>query len=566
MTWDIASHLAGQGRLTQETLSALADKSRAEGKHLSQLLVDDGVVLESELLAIYSDVFALPLAKQLDGTRVLPEFRERVPQSFAVTHRLIALRGVDGTGEVAVAAPDSLPLVDDLARLLGRNLHPVFAPRAEIASLISEAYAHQPAEIGDAIRDVAQDEVDRLAVVVREGEDLVDVAAKPPVVKLVDMILLRAIRMRASDVHVQPYEDTLHVRYRIDGVLYDVMNPPKGAQEAINSRIKVMGKMDIAERRVPQEGRTTLRLADREVDVRISCVPTCYGERIVIRLHDKGLSLFELEDLGMPQRELDTFQRLIRSSHGVVFVTGPTGCGKTTTLYAALKRINSPDRNIMTIEDPIEYRIPGISQIEEEPKKGMTFATTLPYILRQDPDIIMIGEVRDYETARIAIQASLTGHLVFSTAHTNDSATAITRLLDIGMEPYLVSSSLLAVMAQRLVRTICPRCKEEYAPTTEEKQMLSVAQNVEPPAMLWRGAGCPDCLETGYLGRTGVYELLFVDDTVREQIASGARASLIKREAVARGLRTLRSDAVDKVLKGITTIEEIHRMTQMDAL
>jgi general secretion pathway protein E len=566
MAWDIVSYLLKQGRLTPGAVDELADKSHAEGKEPADLLVDDGVVAEAELLSIYSHAFGLPVVEQLDGSRLLPEFRERVPQWFAVRHKLVGLKSTDGTGRLAIAGPDALAVVDDVVRLLGRELDPVFAPRALIASLISEAYAHQPAEIGEAIREVAQDDLERLALDVREGEDLVDVAAKPPVVKLVHMILLRAIRVRASDVHIQPYEDALHVRYRIDGVLYDVMNPPKGAQEAITSRIKVMGKMDIAERRLPQEGRTTLRLADREVDVRISCVPTCFGERVVMRLHDKGLSLFELEDLGMPEGVLETFQKLIHSSHGVIFVTGPTGCGKTTTLYAALKRINSPEKNIITIEDPIEYRIPGISQIEEDPKKGVTFANTLPYILRQDPDIIMIGEVRDYDTARIVIQASLTGHLVFSTAHTNDSATAITRLLDIGVEPYLVSSSLLAVLAQRLVRVICPRCKEKYQPTPEELELLGLPGDRAPVTRLWRGAGCPDCLETGYLGRTGIYELLLVDETVRAQIASGARAAETKRQAVERGLRTLRSDAIDKVLKGITTVEEIYRMTQMDAL
>ncbi len=566
MAWDIVAHLVALGRLSEEAAGEFARRSRAEGKGAAELLIDDDVLGEPELLAIYSDVFGLPLAQHLDAGCVLPEFRDRIPQSFALAHRFVALKGTDGAREVAVADPAGLPIIDDVARLLGCELDPVFAPRTQIISLISETYQHQPAEIGQALRDLAQDELERLAVDVRDGEDLVDVASKPPVVKLVDMVLLRAIRMRASDVHVQPYEDSLQVRYRIDGVLYDVMNPPKGAQEAIISRIKVMGKMDIAERRIPQEGRTTLRLADREVDVRISCVPTCHGERVVIRLHDKGLSLFELEDLGMPKPALEKFHSLIRSSHGVVFVTGPTGCGKTTTLYAALKRINSPDKNIITIEDPIEYRIPGISQIEEEPKKGVTFASTLPYVLRQDPDVIMIGEVRDYDTARIAIQASLTGHLVFSTAHTNDSATAITRLLDIGIEPYLVSSSLLAIMAQRLVRTICPRCKEEYAPSVEEKQSLGVSQGGESLRRLWRGAGCPDCLQTGYLGRTGIYELLIIDETVREQIASGARASEVKRQAVARGLRTLRSDAIDKVLNGVTTGEELHRMTQMDAL
>jgi len=431
MAWNILSHFVTTSKLTQEAAAQLAERSQREEKHPADLLLEDGLTTETEILDVYSSVFRLPAVSELAGRAVVQEFREQVPQTFAVRPNLIAVEGENGSPEIAIAYPEALELVGELAQMLNRELTPVFAKRAHIVSLISQAYAHHPAELNQALREVAQQEVERLVVDIREGEDLLDVAAKAPVVKLVDMILLRAIRMRASDVHIQPYEDKLQVRYRIDGILYDVMTPPKKAQEAIISRVKVMGKMDIAERRLPQEGRTTLRLADRQVDVRISSVPTCFGERAVLRLLDKSLSLFELGDLGMPERELETFQRLIESSHGVVFVTGPTGCGKTTTLYAALNRINSPEKNIITIEDPIEYRIPGISQIEEDPKKGVTFAETLPYILRQDPDIIMIGEVRDFDTARIAIQASLTGHLVFSTAHTNDSATAITRVLDI---------------------------------------------------------------------------------------------------------------------------------------
>ncbi len=566
MAWSILSHLINTSRLTQDAAAEFAGRSQSEQKHPADLLIEDGLMTDSEMLDTYSSVFDLPAVPDLAGRSVVQEFRDRVPQTFAVRHDLIAVQGENGAAEIAIAYPEGLELVGDLARMLNRELSPIFAKRADIVSLISQAYAHHPAELNQALREVAQEEVERLAVDIREGEDLLDVAAKAPVVKLVDMILLRAIRMRASDVHIQPYEEKLQVRYRIDGILYDVMTPPKKAQEALISRVKVMGKMDIAERRLPQEGRTTLRLADRQVDVRISSVPTCFGERAVLRLLDKSMSLFELEDLGMPEGELETFQKLIRSSHGVIFVTGPTGCGKTTTLYAALKRINSPEKNIMTIEDPIEYRIPGISQIEEDGKKGVTFADTLPYVLRQDPDVIMIGEVRDFDTARIAIQASLTGHLVFSTVHTNDSATAITRVLDLGIEPYLVSSSLLAVLAQRLVRVICPHCRTEYEPEPQELQAAGLSADRLPSGKLWRGSGCSACLDTGYLGRIGIYELLLVDDHVRGQIASRESAATIKRQAVQRGLRTLRMDVAEKVLKAITTIEEVNRMTQMDAL
>ncbi|MBI2901799.1 MAG: Flp pilus assembly complex ATPase component TadA, partial [Planctomycetes bacterium] len=404
-----------------------------------------------------------------------------------------------------------------------------------------------------------------LTAEVEVSEDILDVANKAPIIKLVNMVLFQALKMRASDVHLQPYEDRLQVRYRIDGILYDMEAVPKKVQEAVISRIKVMGKMDIAERRLPQDGRATIKLGDGEVDIRISSVPTNHGERIVMRLLDKSARLYEVEELGLDDQEnLDTLKKLIDASHGIVLVTGPTGSGKTTTLYASLKRINSVENNVLTIEDPIEYHLPGISQIEVNYKKGLTFAAGLREILRQDPDVIYIGEIRDKETATIAIQSALTGHLVFSTLHTNDAPGAVTRLIDLGVEPYLVSSSVIGVIAQRLVRMICKHCKETYKPTAESLSDVGLKLDAVPEGTLWRGHGCPGCLNSGYLDRTAIYEIFPIQDWGREMVMNRAGSTFIKAEAIKRGMRTLRMDGARKVLKGQTTPEEVLRVTQMD--
>ncbi len=399
---------------------------------------------------------------------------------------------------------------------------------------------------------------------VEGSQDLLDIANKAPIIKLVNMILFQALKMRASDVHIQPYEDKLQIRYRIDGILYDMMAPPKKIQDAVLSRIKIMGKMDIAERRLPQDGGANVKLGDSDVDIRISSVPTIYGERIVMRLLDKGARLYDLGELGLEGSDAETFKRLVDASHGIVLVTGPTGSGKTTSLYAALKKINTIEYNVMTIEDPIEYHLPGISQIEVNSKKGLTFGAGLRSIVRQDPDIIFVGEIRDLETAAIAIQAALTGHLVFSTLHTNDAPGAITRLLDLGVEPYLVASSVIGVVAQRLVRMICKHCKAEYAPTEREVMGIGLAMKDVTGGVLWKGKGCPYCLNSGYQDRSAIFEIFTVDDLVRDQTMRRVGSTFIKSDAIKRGMRTLRMDGARKVLAGKTTPEEVLRVTQMD--
>jgi general secretion pathway protein E len=379
-------------------------------------------------------------------------------------------------------------------------------------------------------------------------------------------MLYQAVRQKASDVHVEPFEKDLVVRYRIDGILYNILNLPKRIQPTIISRIKVMAGMNIAEKRLPQDGRIRIKIAGREVDIRVSVIPTSHGERIVMRLLDKTGTLLKLEDIGFSGDKLEGFTRLIHNPHGIILITGPTGSGKTTTLYAALTRINSPDKNIITVEDPVEYQIKGIGQIQVNPKIDLSFANGLRSIVRQDPDVIMVGEVRDLETAEIAIQASLTGHLVFSTLHTNDSAGAVTRLIDMGIEPFLVSSSVLAIMAQRLVRVVCRNCCEAYVPSHEELKGLGIQADELAGKKLYRATGCSRCMGTGYSGRTGIFELLVVNETLRSMIMRRSDSNAIKKIAMKRGMHTLRQDGVRKVINGITTTEEMVRVTQEDIL
>jgi len=372
------------------------------------------------------------------------------------------------------------------------------------------------------------------------------------------------LQLRASDIHVHPFESRIQIRYRVDGILYDVLSLNRNVLPLVISRIKVMAGMDIAERRLPQDGRTSVRLGQREVDLRISTVPTSYGERAVLRVLDKSSGVFELEQLGLWKDDLDRLDALLEKSHGVIFATGPTGSGKSTSLYACLNRLNSSEKNVITIEDPIEYQLEGISQIQVASKKGMNFATSLRHVLRQDPDVIMVGEVRDVETARMSIQSSLTGHLVFSTLHTNDSAGAISRLLDLGVEPYLVSSSLLAVMAQRLVRRICEQCKDEVKVSKADLRVLGIEDANAKEVTFYEGKGCEKCFHTGYRGRTGIYELMIIDSDIQDFIYQRKSAGQIKRLALDSGLQTLRMDGARKVLQGSTTVAEILRVTQAD--
>ncbi|HVE85915.1 MAG TPA: type II secretion system ATPase GspE, partial [Myxococcales bacterium] len=411
-------------------------------------------------------------------------------------------------------------------------------------------------------------DLDTVAHQLEEPQDLLDTDDEAPIIRLVNSLLFRAAKERASDIHVEPMERELLVRFRIDGVLQEVIKPPKRYQSSILSRVKIMAQLNIAEKRLPQDGRIRIKLAGRDIDIRVSTIPTSFGERIVMRLLDKTATLLDLAEIGMAGDTLKHVDSLIRRSHGIILVTGPTGSGKTTTLYGALARINTPDLNILTVEDPVEYQLKGIGQMAINPKIGLTFATGLRSFLRQDPDVIMVGEIRDKETAEIAIQASLTGHLVFSTVHTNDSAGAVTRLVDMGVEPFLVASSLTAILAQRLVRRVCTDCREEYEPTDEELREIALSraelQARFGQTRVFRAVGCPACNKNGYRGRTGIYELLVVDDDVRQMVLKNVDSGTIKKTAIHKGMSTLLSDGAHKVALGETTVAEVLSVTQED--
>jgi len=506
----------------------------------------------------------MPVVRDLQAYAVSQAFLSAVPIAFAREHGLIGL-AVDGGDGLTVAMSDlrKWAAMESVGKLLGRVVTPVLAERAEVLRAINAAYEQQTGQAQGLIEQLQEAEgLDVMRLV--DSEDLLDVASRAPVIKLVNLMLLEAVKQGASDVHVQPYADRLVVRFRVDGVLRDAFEPPLQMHPEVISRIKVMGGMNIAERRLAQDGRATVELGDRVVDLRISTLPTSFGERAVIRLLDKSTRLYALGELGMPAEDLETFRKLIHMDHGIILVTGPTGSGKTTTLYAALQEINCKALNILTLEDPIEYRLEGISQTQVSTRKGMTFATGLRHVLRQDPDIIMLGEIRDTETARMAIQSALTGHLVFSTLHTNDAAGAVTRMLDLGVEPYLLASSLLGVLAQRLVRRLCPACRQPYTPTETDLLRWTLAGEERDTMTFHHSRGCDQCLQTGYRGRVGIFELLTVSEEIREAMLHRQKASTIAARAVAAGMMSLRRAALAKVTDGITTMDEAARVTRRE--
>jgi general secretion pathway protein E len=468
---------------------------------------------------------------------------------------------------VVLSKPLDANAPDNVSKMTGLPVKAAISTRAAITAVIDVAYEQRSTVIEEVAEELDSQNLDRLVDEVATSDDLLDVVNRPPVIRLVNDMLFRALQLRASDIHVHPYENKLQIRYRVDGILYDVLSLNRNVLPLVISRIKVMAGMDIAERRLPQDGRCSVRLGQREIDLRVSTVPTSFGERSVLRILDKSTGLFALNELGLWEDDSKKFDSLLNRSHGVIFVTGPTGSGKTTTLYACLNRINSSEKNVISIEDPIEYQLEGISQIQVAMKKGMTFATALRHVLRQDPDVIMVGEVRDIETARMAIQSSLTGHLVFSTLHTNDSAGAVSRLLDLGVEPYLASSSLIAIIAQRLVRKVCPDCRKRSEPTAHELKELGLGEiEANNGTKFFVGTGCEKCFQTGYRGRTGIYEILLVNEGIQDLIYRKKTAGTIKKVALEAGMKTLRMDGARKVLAGITTVSEVLRVTQADVI
>ena len=565
MRHSIFSELIEEGLLNEAQLLECQEEERSTGMPIDKVLREKGYVSESAFLQALAKQLRLQFAEELVDFKVPENFIEMVPAQFARTYNLIAVGEEPGILLVATCDPLDVQPMDDLSAMVDLVIEPVISTRSEITALINRAYQKSSADVDELLEGLDDDELIGIAAEIDETEDVLDIANKAPIIKLMNPIMFEAQKNRASDIHLQPFADRLQVRYRIDGILYDTKVIPKKIQDALVSRVKVMGKMDIAERRLPQDGRTSVKIGDSDLDLRISSVPTSYGERIVFRLLDKSARLYTLTEIGLDDRNYQLLDKLVNSSHGVLLVTGPTGSGKSTTLYAALAEMDSQELNIITIEDPIEYNIDAISQIQVSNKKGLTFASGLRSLMRQDPDVMMVGEIRDMETAGIAVQASNTGHLVFSTLHTNDSAGAVNRMIDLGVEPYLVSSSLIGVVAQRLVRVICPRCKESYEPEAGQLKTLGLTREDLLEGLLYRGRGCDACLGRGYYDRTAIYEILTMNETIRDQIISRTSASVIKQTAVETGhLRTLRMDGARKVAQGITTVDEVFRVTQMD--
>jgi general secretion pathway protein E len=497
-----------------------------------------------------------------------PELVRKLPLEFLKKQCAIPLLLNNSQVAIALADPLNLEAYDAISTVLAQPCTLVTCPACEIEQAISRCY-YQSANIetnseNTAGMDLASinEDVDNSSIQTR-AEDLLSIANKEPVVKLVNKILFQAVHSRASDIHIEPYENKARIRFRIDGVLHNVLTLPQQQTPALLSRLKIMANLNIAERRLPQDGQSRIKIGENLVDIRVSVIPTLGGERAVLRLLDKSNCRLGLNEIGFSPAVLNQFRNLTKLSHGIILLTGPTGSGKTTTLYAAINELNSEERNILTVEDPIEYQLPGIGQMQIKPKINLTFANCLRHILRQDPDDIMIGEIRDVETAEIAIQASLTGHLVLSTLHTNDSSSAITRLIDMGIEPYLISSSVVAVMAQRLLRIICPNCKSPYSSQGDLLSLLAENKKISAPDVkFYKGLGCEDCLQTGYLGRTGIFELLVVDDDIKELIIKRSGSHIIKKIAVEKGMSTLREDGLLKAMAGQTSLEELCRVTQ----
>lgn len=561
------------GLVDAEQLTSFFENNTNDISRLDELLLSCPYFTEEMVLKLFAEALGWQFLTEISAKAVPAEFIEAVPATYAQHHYLIGVKDDADSGELTVvlSKPLDVNAMDNVSKMAGMAVKPAIATRTVITSAIDIAYEQRSTVIEEVAEELDSQNLDQLIDEVSRSDDLLDVVNRPPLIRLVNDILFRALQLRASDIHVHPYETKIQIRYRIDGILYDTLSLNRNVLPLVISRIKVMAGMDIAERRLPQDGRCSVRLGQREVDLRVSTVPTSYGERSVLRLLDKSTGIFDLNELGLWEEDLKTFDSLLGRSHGVIFVTGPTGSGKSTTLYACLNRINSAAKNIMTIEDPIEYQLGGISQMQVASKKGVTFVNALRHVLRQDPDVIMVGEVRDIETARMAIQSSLTGHLVFSTLHTNDSAGAISRLLDLGVEPYLASSSLIAVLAQRLVRRICPNCRQLHEPSEHELRELGLGNmegldSVAGDHKFYTGAGCEKCFQTGYRGRTGVYELMLISQDIQDMIYKQESAGTIKKVALNSGLQTLRMDGARKVLDGITTVAEVLRVTQADIM
>lgn len=548
--------------ITPDELQEALLAQKGTSLRIGQLLIKKGLAIEDDILTALSENYGIPYQKSIEFEDPDGIF-SKIPVHFLKKNKIVPFKCVKKTVFIAIEDVLNIQPIDDL-KMLYPDFHfePVLTSERELQKTISSHFDVLKSEsTNDVIEDLEESDFEILSSPIMETEDILDMANEAPIIRLVNMFLKQAVTDRASDIHIEPYEKDLIVRFRIDGMLYQMFTPPKKFQGAIISRIKIMANLNIAENRLPQDGRIQIKIGGKDIDIRVSVFPTYFGERVVLRLLNKSDMLFDLNSLGFSNEALEIFNSLLEKSHGIILVTGPTGSGKTTTLYSALTRLNKPDVNILTVEDPIEYQIHNIGQMQVKPKIDLTFANGLRSILRQDPDIIMIGEIRDLETAEIAVQAALTGHKVFSTLHTNDAASGITRLIDMGVEPFLIASSVNAFLAQRLVRTICQECRVPYKPTAKMLSRLNIKPSQQKNRKFYRGRGCPHCLNTGYRGRTGIYELLPITEDVRKAVLTHAEAHEIKSIALKEGMITLFEDGTQKVLSGVTTIEEVLRVS-----
>jgi general secretion pathway protein E len=564
----LADVLLQSTSLDEEGLRDVLRKREQTGRRLTELLLEMELLSEGELLSLLGELYGIPLRDTLAPDEIDGDLVARLPIGFAKQHHVLPVRQDGEELEVAISDPLLTDPLDDLRLLFpGVQCRPTLVTRRAIMSCINQVY-DRGAHAGEVADELIESDLEDLASeIIHEPEDLLDSSDEgAPVVRLVNSLLQQAVKERASDIHVEPQEKELIVRFRTDGIPYQPIRPlPKRLQQAVTSRIKIMGRLDIAEKRLPQDGRIVLKIAGNDYDCRLSTVPTQYGERCVLRLLPRNQALLSIESIGLDSAGQETMKRLSRRKNGIILVTGPTGSGKTTTLYASLADINTPDLNIITIEDPVEIQLDGIGQIEVRENIGLTFASGLRSVLRQDPDVILVGEIRDLPTAEIAIQASLTGHLVFSTIHTNDAAGAVTRLIDLGVEPFLISSSLAASVAQRLVRKVCKHCREAYEPTDGELKEVGIPRRLLEGRTIYRATGCAHCSNSGYRERTAIYEILIVDDAIRKLVQKGIDAKTIEDAAFRGGMSTMRMHGAKKVLMGETTVAEVLRQTEEES-
>jgi len=550
---EIIDLLLKQNLITQAQVDKARDEVKRTGIKLEKALEKLGFISEEDIAEARANALGF-LYMNLEDYVIDAELTKLIPENVAIKYKAVPLFKIMDALTVAMTDPSDIEALDHIRRISkAGSVDPVLVSAKSIEKILDSYYGQ-----GNSVEEIVKT-FESKKLLVDKGA-LAEAAEEPPIIKLVNILISEAVKDRVSDIHIEPEMAVLRVRYRIDGILHEVHSLPKKLQNAVISRIKILANMDIAENRRPQDGKISVKLENKDLDIRVSTFPTVHGENVVMRLLDRSSILLGLKDLGFSRENLDIFAKMILQPNGIILVTGPTGSGKTTTLYSALSTISSMEKNIITIEDPVEYELPLIRQTQVNPKADITFANGLRSILRQDPDVIMVGEIRDKETAEVAIQASLTGHLVFSTLHTNDAPSSLTRLMDMGLEPFLISSSLILIVAQRLVRQVCPKCKEEYSPTPAALQNLGLDIN----AKFFRGKGCPVCKNTGFLGRIGIFEILVLNEVIRKMIEERKSADAIKKKAIELGMKTLREDGLDKTRQGLTTIEEILRVTEIE--